>query len=274
MRKIFNNKMWFMALLLVVAVAGCGGDDDGGGSSGPGPAGAAPVLGAASTYGIFASSNAAITLADNSTGAGSLVNGDVGLMDGLGVCTGCDSNSVTGAVHNGDTAAQQAQIDFSAAYDEASLRATNLCTLVSGDLADPQAVCPNGVTPGPIYGPGLYKFAATGFGIGVGRTITLDAKGNPNAVFIFQTDNEFTTGTGSIVVLAGKAKAKNVFWVVGSAATLGVSSQFKGTVIANSAAVTINGGTSLLPTLVEGRLFSRGAAATVGAYATITVPAP
>jgi len=63
-----------------------------------------------------------------------------------------------------------------------------------------------------------------------------------------------------------------VWWIAGSAATLGVSSTFKGTVLANSAAVTVLGGTALQPTLVEGRLFSSGAAAEVDTFATVTVP--
>jgi len=57
--------------------------------------------------------------------------------------------------------------------------------------------------------------------------MTLDAGGNPDAVFIFQTDTAITTGSNSVVVLANGAKAKNVWWIAGSAATLGVSSTFK-----------------------------------------------
>jgi hypothetical protein len=62
------------------------------------------------------------------------------------------------------------------------------------------------------------------------------------------------------------------WWMAGSAATLGVSSTFKGTVIANGAAVHVLGGTALDRTLVEGRLFSHAAAATVDTLATVTVP--
>jgi hypothetical protein len=158
-----------------------------------------------------------------------------------------------------------------AAYVDASTRSTNACVLASGELSAAQGACPDGTTPGPIYGPGLYK-SASAIGVGADLTITLDAKGNADAVFIFQTDSAITTGTNSKVILAGNAKAKNVFWVAGTAATLGVSSHFKGTVITNSEAVSVLNGIAGTPTLVEGRLFSSGAAVGVGAFATVTVP--
>lgn len=242
-------------------------------------AGQAPVnLGTASTYGIFASSDAAVTL----TGPSVLVDGDVGLMDGAGVCTNCNVTTVTGAIHNGDVAAGQAQTDLNAAYVDASTRATNKCTLAAPtDIAAPQGACTGyTVPPGSIgpttyntYLPGLYWSAGV-VQIGVGKTIVLDAQGDASAVFIFQASSAITTGDTSVVMLVNNAQAKNVFWVANSAATLGVSSIFKGTVIANTGAITINNGTSGSPTLVAGRLFSHGAAASMGHDATITVPAP
>jgi len=260
-----------MALLVAAFVAGCGDSGGGGGGSTnplafnhPGPAGPSPNLGTASTYGVFASS-AAVTLAANS-----LVTGDVGLNP-AGACNNCVVGvTVNGVIHNGDAQAVKAQTDFNAAYVDAANRSTNACPIVNSDLSSAQAACA-GVTPGPTYGPGLYRTASP-IGIGATFTITLDAKGNQNAVFIFQTDAAITTGSNSTVLLVNGAQAKNVWWMAGTAATLGVSSVFKGTVIANSAAVTVNGGTALAPTLVEGRLLSHGAAAGVGAFATVTVP--
>ena len=70
------------------------------------------------------------------------------------------------------------------------------------------------------------------------------------------------------------AQAKNVWWMAGSAATLGVESIFKGTVIADSGAITVLNGNPGVETEVEGRLFSQGAANTVNHDATITVPEP
>jgi hypothetical protein len=249
----------------------------------PAGAGQASIdLGTASTYGIFVVANAGLTL----TGPSTLINGDIGFMsNGAGSCTvypyatniTCANNDppVNGVVHNGDAAATQAQIDFLAAYTDGAGRVTGRCELANGDLSSAQAACV-GVspsTPGPTYGPGLYHFATA---LGWSSTITLDANNDPDAVFIFQADTTLTTATDSVVVLAGQAQAKNVFWIVGTAATLGVSSTFEGTIIiggASAAAITVDGGTALLPTMVVGRLFS-GAAVTVGTYATITVPAP
>jgi hypothetical protein len=228
-----------------------------------------PNIGTAGTYGVFASA-AAVTLAPNS-----VVNGDVGLNP-AGACNNCvvGTTVIGGVIHNGDAQAIQAQTDFGAAYVDASTRATSACALASGELSAAQAAC-GGVTPGPIYGPGLYR-TANPIGIGVGLNITLDAQGDPDAVFIFQSDSAITTGTNSEVKLAGGAKARNVFWVAGSAATLGVSSIFKGTVIANGAAVQVLNGTDPASggklTAVEGRLFSSAAAVGVDAFATVTVP--
>ena len=230
-------------------------------------AGQAPVnLGTASTYGVFASS-AAITLAVNSQ-----VNGNVGLNP-ADACNNCVVGTTVknGVINNGDALAVKAQTDFQTAYAEASIRATGACSLSSpSDISAAQAAC-NGFTPGPTYRAGLYRASDS---IGFTGTITLDAQGDASAVFIFQTDVALTTGSNSVVVLTNQAKANNVFWIVGSAATLGVSSTFKGTVIANSAAVTVLNGVSPAPlTNVEGRLFA-GAAITVNEFATVTVPAP
>ena len=228
--------------------------------------GQAPVnLGTASTYGIFAQS-AGVTLAVDSR-----VNGNVGLNP-AGACNNCVvGTTVIGAVRNGGALAVQAQADIQSAYDEASTRATGACTLSSpADISVAQADC-NGFIPGPTYRPGLYRTADP---IGFTGTITLDALGDASAVFIFQTNSSLTTATDSVVVLTNFAQAKNVFWVVGSAATLGVSSTFKGTVIADSAGITVNNGINPTPlTDVQGRLFA-GAAVTVSEFATVTVPAP
>ncbi len=227
-----------------------------------------PNIGTASTYGVFASA-AAVTLAANS-----VVNGDVGLNP-ADACNNCviGTTIIGGVIHNGDAQAIQAQTDFNAAYVDASTRATSACP-VSGDLSTAQAACVgySPSTPGPTYGPGLYRTATA---ITLSGTMTLDAGGNPDAVFIFQTDTAITTGSNSVVVLANGAKAKNVWWIAGSAATLGVSSTFKGTIIANGAAISVlngTGGVGGVPTLVEGRLFSHAAAVGVAAFATVTVP--
>lgn len=262
---------WLMPLLTAAVLAACGGDGSTTSTSAaavpvnPGPAGASPVLGTAATYGVFASA-ADVTLAVDSS-----VTGDVGLNP-AGACNNCvvGVTVLNGVVHNGDQAAIDAQTAFNAAYTDAANRSTNACTIVDGELSNAQAACA-GVTNGPIYVPGLYR-TANPIGVGDTFSITLDAGGNPNAVFIFQTDAAITTGTNSSVLLTGGAQAKNVWWMAGSAATLGVSSSFKGTVIANGAAVQVLGGTALAPTTVEGRLFSSAAAVGLATHASVTVP--
>lgn len=260
---------WLTALLAAAVLAGCGGSSSSGSATptttGAGPAGASPTLGVAATYGVFAS-NAAVTLAVDSS-----VTGDVGLNP-ASACNNCvvGVTVLNGVVHNGDQAAIDAQTAFNTAYIDAANRATNACAIVDGELSHAQAACA-GVTNGPSYAPGLYR-TANPIGVGSTFTITLDAGGNPDAVFIFQTDAAITTGTRSVVVLARGAQAKNVWWMAGSAATLGVSSIFKGNVIANGAAVQVLGGTSLEPTLVEGRLFSSAAGVGLDTFARVTVP--
>jgi hypothetical protein len=230
-------------------------------------AGQAPVfLGTASSYGIFAR-NAGITLAVNS-----LVRGDVGL-DPAGACGNCvvGTTVLNGVINNGGALAVQAAADIQAAYDEASVRATGACTLSSpGDIHAAQGDC-NGFTPGPTFRAGLYTSATT---IGFTGTITLDAQGDDSAVFIFVTGDALTTATESVVSLTGGAQAKNVFWITYAAATLGVSSTFKGTIISDSAAITVYNGVSPTPlTDVEGRMLA-GAAITVNEFATVHVPLP
>src|SRR5207247_7550164 len=100
--------------------------------------------------------------------------------------------------------------------------------------------------------------------------LTLDAQGDANAVFIFQIASTLTTTTGRQVILSGGARAANVFWQVGSSATLGTGSVFKGNILA-LASITVTTGAT-----VEGRLLARNGAVTLDAntigIATATTP--
>ncbi len=277
MKSIFKPRHTLLTALLAAAlVAGCGGGGGGSGGvvtngtgagGGVGPAGASPSLGVSGTYGVFAS-NAAVDLAVDA-----LVVGDVGLNP-AGACGNCTVVTVTGVIENGTAAAIAAQAAFEAAYTDASTRSTDACVLAdASELANAQGACfgLNPRTPGPVYGPGLYRSADP---IQFSGTITLNAGGNADAVFIFQTNSAITTQPNSTVILANGAQAKNVWWVSGAAATLGLSSTFKGSVISTAAVTAGVGSTVGAPTAIAGRLFSRGAAVTVGAFTTVTVPAP
>jgi hypothetical protein len=154
----------------------------------------------------------------------------------------------------------KAQSDLLAAYNDASGRL--LPTVIAANLG--------GVT----LTPGLYTCASTACllsGAGPLNNLTLDAQGNPNAVFIFQMGSTLTTATGSQVILAGGAKASNIYWQVGTSATLGIGSIFKGNILA---AVSITMNTS---SVVEGRLFAGsggGAASATVSGTSVTVPQP
>ena len=199
---------WVMALLLSASLAGCGGGGGSGSSAGtagtggtggtggnPGPAGASPALGSAGTYGVMAHNGAITIQAD-----GHIV-GDVAL-DPVGACNGCGPGhdaTISGSINNGDAGglAHQAYLDQQSAYNNALARKTDPayapCT-VAGDLAQlqpPSAACASlivaGAGPTNTFKPGLYV-SGVAIGIGSGGTITLDAGGNADAVFIFQTD--------------------------------------------------------------------------------------
>jgi hypothetical protein len=98
--------------------------------------------------------------------------------------------------------------------------------------------------------------------------LTLDAQGDSKAVFIFQMPSStLTVGNGRKVILAGGAKAANIFWQVGSAATIGTTAVMEGTIMADQA-VTLNTGAVL-----NGRALARIGAATLDSN-TVTIPAP
>jgi len=105
---------------------------------------------------------------------------------------------------------------------------------------------------GQTLAPGLYK-STSSLEISSGD-LTLDAKGDANAVFIFQMASTLTTTTGRQVILAGGAKAANIYWQVGSSATLGTTSVFKGNILA------LTPSRRRLCATVEGRLLARNGA--------------
>ena len=203
----------------------------------------APVsLGAAAKFAVLAATT--IT----SSGA-TTVNGNLGASPGTAV-TG--TLRVSGMIHAGGPTAAQAQGDLTAAYKAAAGRTAGALT-VAGNLG------------GLTLTPGLYK-STSSLEISSGD-LTLDARGDTNAVFIFQMASTLTTTAGCQVILSGGAKAANIYWQVGSSATLGTVSVFKGNILA-STSITVTTGAA-----VEGRVLARTAAITLDT-ATITLPAP
>src|SRR5207244_1053080 len=150
--------------------------------------------------------------------------------------------TVNGTIHAGDPAVAQAQLDLTTAYNDAAGRTVG-AILVAGNLG------------GRTLTPGLYT-STSSLEISSGD-LTLDAQGDTNAVFIFQMASTLTTTSARQVILSGGAKAANVFWQVGSSATLGTGSVFKGNILALASITVTTGGA------VEGRLLARTAAVTL-----------
>lgn len=202
------------------------------------------------TVALGSSANFAVLAYSTVTNNGKTnVTGDLGLSPGTSV-TGFPPGTVTGTQHITDPTAATAQTEAKAAYNDAQGR--TLCpTTVSGNLG------------GQTLAPGLYK-STSSLEISSGD-LTLDAKGDANAVFIFQISSTLTTTSTRHIMLAGSAVAKNIFWAVGSSATLGTNSTFQGTIMAYSS-VTLTTGATL-----NGRALAQTGAVTLDTN-TVTKP--
>jgi len=168
-----------------------------------------------------------------------VVSGDVGVSPGTAV-TGFPPGLAGGTIHIADGVASLAQAALTAGYIDAAGRSGG--TSVAGDLV------------GKTLTSGVYTSTSS---LANSGDLTLDAQGNPDAVFIFQIASTLTTGSGSHIVLANGAKACNVFWQVGSSATLGTNSVFKGNIMALTS-ITVTTGVNL-----EGRALARNGAVTL-----------
>jgi hypothetical protein len=175
----------------------------------------------------------------------SVVDGDLGLHPGTSV-TGFDDpggpGTVTGEIHAGDAVALQAKTDAAAAYGALDSQACDQ-NLTGTDLG------------GLTLTPGVYCFDAAAQLTG---TLTLDALGDPDAVFIFRVASALTTAPNSSVVFLDDFESCNVFWQVGTAATLDTGTDFVGTLITFTETIALGEGAT-----VSGRLISLGAAVTL-----------
>lgn len=222
--KILGTTM-LTALLFAVVFAGCGGDGSGPfGSLGSGQQ--SVNLASSGDYVVLAGSTVANTGATN-------ITGDLGLSPGTSV-SGFPPGIMNGTQHVNDADANQAKLDLTTAYNNAAGR-TSAPVSVAGNIG------------GRTLAPGLYK-STSSLEISSGD---LTLNGNSNAVWIFQIASTLTTTSGRKVILSGGAKAKNVFWQVGTSATLGTTSVFKGNILADQS-ITMNTGASL-----EGRVLAR-----------------
>lgn len=148
--------------------------------------------------------------------------------------------------------ARQALVDANAAY-------LYLAGLPPGGNPDPKA----GELGGLTLAPGVYKSASGTFKVSSGD-LTLDAKGDPNAVWVFKMASSLTVGSATPrkVILINGAQAQNVFWQVGSSATINVGSVMAGNIIAK-AAVTISTAGTGIQSILTGRALSLVASVTM-----------
>ncbi len=201
----------------------------------------APVnLGSASSFAILGGS--AITNTDFS-----VINGDLGLHPGTEV-TGFPPGTLNGTQYVADGVAMQAKADLLAAYNDVAGRTP--VTMIATELGET-------VVLGGVYNSASGTFGITG-------TLTLDAQNDPDAIFIFQMESTLITASSSQVMLIGGAQACNVYWQVGSSATLGTNSHLVGNILALTS-ITVTTGSS-----IDGRALARNGAVTLDTD-TITV---
>ena len=236
------SKMWSTTLLLSVLtalLAGCGG---GGGDQTASQVDRVNTASAAAAPPLGTEQNFAVLGGQTVTNTGpSVITGDLGVSPGSAI-TGFPPGLVTGgATHAADAVALQAQNDTITAYNNL---AGQQCT---SDLTDQDL-------GGKTLVPGVYCFSSSAQLTG---TLTLDAGGDSNAVWVFKTVSTLTTASSSSVQLTNGGQACNVFWQIGSSATLGTDTSFVGNIYAlTSIALQTR-------TIVSGRALARNGAVTL-----------
>jgi len=184
------------------------------------------------------------------TGPTVINNGDLGLSPGSAVTGFPPGRVIGGVIRINDVKANDAKLCLTTAYNDAAGR-TTAPILLSGNIG------------GQTLAPGLYKSTST-LEISSGD---LTLAGPADGVWIFQIASTLTTTAARQIILSGGAQAKNVFWQVGTSATLGTTSDFKGNILANQS-ITLNTGAVL-----NGRALTRIAAVSLDTNI-VTKPAP
>ncbi len=241
--RFFRPPMWFAALLLAAFAAGCGerSPSQSGSATAAAAAATVPPMGTEQSFAVLGGSTV------TNTGS-SVITGNLGLSPGTAV-TGFPPGILTGVMHAADAEALQAQNDTTTAYVNL---AGQTCTsdLTGQDLG------------GKTLVPGVYCFSSSAQLTGA---LTLDAGGDAGAVWVFKTGSTLTTASNSSVLLKNGAQACNVFWQVGSSATLGTGTAFAGNILA-LASITLTTSAS-----VSGRVAARTGAVTMDSN-TVTIP--
>ncbi|NQV28475.1 MAG: DUF3494 domain-containing protein, partial [Rhodopirellula sp.] len=196
----------------------------------------AVALGTAESFAVLGGS----TVTNTGT---SVIDGNLGVRPGSAV-TGFPPGIVTapGTIHIADAVALQAQSDVTIAYNDLAGRASNF-DLTGQDLG------------GLTLVPGVYTFSSSAQLTG---TLILDAQGDPDAEFIFQIGSAITTASNSSVELINNADGCNVYWQVGSSATLGTNTAFTGNILALTSITLVTNAT-----ILGGRALAQNGAVTL-----------
>jgi hypothetical protein len=173
----------------------------------------------------------------------SVLNGDLGVSPGTSLEGFGLPATVNGATHANDAVAAQAQLALTTAYEVAAGQPVAPADDLTGqDLG------------GLVLTSGAYRYASSAQLTG---SLTLDAEGDPNAQFVFEIGSTLNTASASSVVLVNGASPCNVYWQVGSSASLGTGTAFQGNVMA-LASISLTDGASVI-----GRLLAREGSVTL-----------
>lgn len=196
-------------------------------------------LGTGSNFAIIAGSGITIAGAVHST----TITGDIGTFPNTSII-GLGNAILHGINHAGDAVTQNAKNDLITAYNDAAGRTTNTTAVNNLNLTK------------RILFSGIYSNANSLF---LSGALTLNALGNPDAVWVFRVRSTLVTASNSKVILINGAQACNVFWQVGNSVTLGTGSDFAGNILTLNS-ITLNAGAR-----VNGRIFARNGTVTLNA---------
>jgi hypothetical protein len=197
----------------------------------------------------------------------SAITGDVGLSPAAGSnYTGLTQAEVTGTIYSTNAAGPAGSVDDPSLLTTAKNDLTTAYVAAAGEPPTTTFTTTDNQLGGKTLTPGVYAFghAATA-NISAASPLVLNGEGDENAVFVFQASSDLVTASNSVVELENGAQACNVFWQVGSSATLNSASTFVGTILALTSATLLTGAT------VQGRVLAQNGDVTLDAN-TITAP--